>query len=116
MTWDAVNESMKKGRWGLVAGSSLMKLRERMMRDSLPVFTEDMISEWMLEHFNKHQIWPSVNTVIDPPFKTWRQIDDLLIHGRCGLPGGSSIAKLRKQRFQVSRNKTTIPPMESTPA
>lgn len=116
MTWDAVNKSMKKGRWGLVAGSSLMKLRERMMRDSLPVFTEDMISEWMLEHFNKHQIWPSVDTVIDPPFKTWRQIDDSLIHGRCGLPGGSSIAKLRKQRFQVSRNKTTIPPMESTPA
>lgn len=92
--WSVLDNRLRKGRFGLPGGSSLAKLRGNL--GSEQPLTEAQIYECIQDYYSKTGRWPAASTICPAsPYGSWPAIDMALRLGRRGLPGGSSIAKLR---------------------
>jgi hypothetical protein len=106
-TWAAINEALKHGRCGLPGGTSVAKFL-RQHRGSaydkrVVQFTEKQILEWAEEFFKRQRRWPTAKAGYWPPAKVpWSTINRALVHGKQGLPGGSSLSALLKSRRRGS--------------
>lgn len=116
LSWAMVNEALKKGRGGLPAGSSLARLRarERGVRHSreLPRLAEDQILRWADAFHESTGRWPTRRSgpIQDAPGERWSAVEIALFLGHRGLPGGSSLARLRAQERGV-RKRNYLPPL-----
>ena len=71
-----------------------------MLREDLPRLTERQIRSWAKAHYRLHGRWPTRRSgaVADSGGETWSGMDVALNHGKRGLPGGSSLARLLSRR------------------
>ncbi len=106
-TWARINGSLQVGVRGLPSGMSLPKLlaKHRAVRNkqALPPLQIEQIMAWADAHKTATGSWPTRNSgqVMDTE-ETWARIDGSLQKGVRGLPGGSSLAKLLKQRSGIN--------------
>ena len=113
-TWRTVQKALYRAQRDLPAGWSLAKLlakhrRVRNPRD-LPPLKQAQIRKWILDHCHRHGHAPTRTSGIIPKTngQTWYGVDMALHVGLRGLPGGSSLAKLKRSkelRAIVSRCK-----------
>lgn len=100
-SWSRIDSSLSKGANGLTNGLSLRKLREAKTGEVRCVpqvaLTEGRIWELMQDYFRENGTWPSGNSKERTELGTWKCIRDALYVGNYGLPGGSSLAKLREK-------------------
>lgn len=113
-TWIAIGGSLAAGRRGLPAGSSIARLlaehRGVRHRDNTPKLSVVQILRWADQHHAKTGTWPTRTSgpVRDVPGETWARINGSLVIGNRGLAGGSSVARLLKERRGV-RNISDLP-------
>ena len=116
-TWDGIHSALKGGR-GLPGGLTLARLlvEERGIRNSrhLPPLTVEQILAWADAHKAATGDWPKVTSgLVTGTDETWARIQDSLLAGRRGLPGGSSLARLladeRRIRYREEMPPLTIP-------
>ena len=97
--WQNLDAALLQGHRSLPKGSSLAKLlaEHRGIRNAgnPPDFTVDEIRSWIDAHKQRTGEWPRVRSgpISERPDETWRRIDNALVHGLRGLPGGSSLAR-----------------------
>ena len=117
--WRIVSHCLSDGGRGLPGGSSLPRfLKEHrgvpygLGSDRLTV---EGILGWLDAHYERTGKWPVAlsGPVVDAPGETWFNLEQALVHGHRGLPGGSSIARLlakeRGRRNQMDLPDLTIP-------
>ncbi len=114
--WGSIDHALKVGSRGLEGKTTLAKLLaeqrgKRNLRD-LPPLIESEIRTWAVQHFERTGRWPSQTTgpILDAPGEKWRNVDTSLYKGLRGLPGGSSLAQLLKDKKKprpVGRKKKT---------
>jgi superfamily II DNA or RNA helicase len=115
-TWAAVDGALKMGTRGLPGGSSLAKLLAEHLGvrniQNLPVWTEEQILALMDVHHEETGQWPRVKSgpIKNVPGETWTNLDQALVKGLRGLPGGSSLAKLLF-KYRGVRNSKDLPPL-----
>jgi hypothetical protein len=113
-TWRALDSALRVGLRGLPGGLSLARLlaEERGVRNlqALPRLTPGQVLAWADAHYRRTGEWPShvPFPVEDSSGETWAGLDTALRHGRRGLPGGSSLARLLAQERGV-RNPKELP-------
>jgi hypothetical protein len=113
-TWTAIHTALVRGSRGLPGGSSLPRLLEqhRGVRNHLsgPALTEELILAWADDHHRRTGHYPKHNhgPVLAAPGETWTAMENALIKGHRGLPGGDSLAKLLT-RCRGVRNKSELP-------
>jgi hypothetical protein len=102
-TWSGINAALLHGMRGLPAGLSLPRLlaRERDTRNyhGMPKFTEAQIVRWAKAHQRRTGQWPhrGCGAVREAPSELWHKIDTVLRSGHRGLPGSSSLYRLRRK-------------------
>lgn len=107
--WMSVQNALYYGQRGLPGSDSLAKLlsRERGVRNqaALPRLGFAEILRWADAHFARTGEWPHIKSgsIADSPGETWNAVHAALSHGGRGLPGGSSLARLLRQRRGVGR-------------
>ena len=103
-TWRTVQKALYRAQRGLPAGWSLAKLlaKHRHVRNprDLPPLNQAQIRKWILEYCRRHGHPPTRNSGIIPKTngQTWQGVDMALHVGLRGLPGGSSLAKLKRSK------------------
>jgi hypothetical protein len=114
-TWSAVNLALCKGSRGLPGGSSLPQLLQERRgvrnRGRLPRFTIGQILGWADAHHRRTGAWPRLTSgaIASAPGETWQAVQDALVMGHRGLPGGSSLARILARHRGV-RNIQDRPP------
>jgi hypothetical protein len=104
LTWGGVDQALQKGHRGLRPGITLarllLKYRKRRHRNHLSHFTPEGILAWADEHHSRTGTWPGAHSgrIRVAPADTWLAVDKALRAGRRGLPGGSSLGRLLKER------------------
>jgi hypothetical protein len=99
-TWYNIDKILGRGGRGLAGHSSLRRLlaehRGVRYKGMEPVLSPDQIVAWAEAHRVATGEWPTSRSgkVGAAPDETWSIIDYALVHGRRGLPGGSSLARL----------------------
>lgn len=70
-------------------------------KDVRPPMTEAQVLEWMRRHLDDTGKLPSQisGPCVYSPGYSWADIDSALAWGRHGLPGGTSVAKLKDEHF-----------------
>lgn len=103
-SWSGVDRALSQGLRGLPGGKSLARLlaEQRGVSGSSPrsTLSEEAIFNWAEAYYRKHGRWPtsSRGPVPEVPGETWSGVDRALQNGTRGLPGGSSLAKLIRDR------------------
>jgi len=107
--WSGVDRALIDGARGLSGGQSLESLRDELIvegrfsppapivRPEIPNLSREQIITWMADYFARHGKYPSSNAGAIDESETWAKINDALIDGRRGLPGGQSLPQLRQQ-------------------
>ncbi len=103
-TWNAISNALFKGLRGLQAGSSLARLlaERRGARNpkGLPRVTIKEIQTWAVAYHSATGRWPTAQSgpiPLAPALgETWMAIDLALRFGHRGLPGGQSLARVRR--------------------
>jgi hypothetical protein len=104
--WNTIGTCLRQGGRGLPGGTTLHRLLvqhrgapERRGR-RMPALTVEKILAWAENHHKAHGRWPTQfsGRVADAPQESWGGIDKCLRLGRRGLPGGSSLGRLRATR------------------
>jgi hypothetical protein len=114
--WMAVHTALADGLRGFPGGSSLPRLlaRRRGVRNlkDLPRRSIPKVLAWADAHHRRTGQWPTLHSGAIPGVRgeTWAAIDAALRHGRCGLPGGSSLARLLARHRGVP-NRKDLPPL-----
>jgi hypothetical protein len=112
--WANVDMALRAGRRGLPGGSSLARLlaEERGARNhlALPRLSREQILAWADAHYQRTGCWPSHDggLIEDTPGETWAAVDNALLQGHRGLPGGSSLPQLLDRERGV-RNVQDVP-------
>jgi hypothetical protein len=102
-TWEKVNGALVQGVRGLPGGSSLAQVlaEKRGVRNiqDLSRLTIDQILAWADAHHARTGQWPRQTSgdVEDAPGEKWANIQQALVKGFRGLPGGSSLVCLIKE-------------------
>jgi hypothetical protein len=113
-TWHAADAALRVGCRGLAGGSSLAGLlaEQRGARNvqDLPRLTAKQILAWADAHHRATGEWPisTSGPVAQAPGETWGGVNAALDHGRRGLAGGSSLARLLA-RCRGVRNHRDLP-------
>lgn len=113
-TWSAVNQALERGRRGLAGGLSLAALLaiERDVRNRISVtpLSNKAILRWATAFRRRTGRWPTERSgpIPEAPGDSWDTIDEALRHGRRGLCGGSSLARLM-DKYGKRRNPKTAP-------
>jgi hypothetical protein len=100
LTWNAVDQALRKGHRGLRPGSSLAKLlreeRGKRHKGLLLSYTLKQILGWADAHRKRTGDWPSCwsGRIPEAPSETWLAVDKALRDGGRSLEGGSSLAQL----------------------
>lgn len=78
--------------------------------DPRPDITLDQVLEWMQRYLDDKGKLPSQlsGDCVYSPGYTWLHIENYLVLGRHGLPGGLSISKLKDQYFGTRAEKTIL--------
>ncbi len=103
-TWGALNQALMWGSRRLPAGSSLARLlsgyRDGDRGRQRPHLTLAQVLAWAEAHRSRTGRWPSAfsGPIPEAPGETWNAVNRALWGGTRGLPGGSSLAKLRRGR------------------
>jgi hypothetical protein len=73
--------------------------------------TEQQILLWMDAYHKENGKWPTVKSgpIKDAPGESWAKVNDALVNGRRGLPGGSSLAQLLSKHRGVRNLKDLAP-------
>lgn len=99
-TWAKVDCALREGTRGLPGGYSLAKLlhdeRNLPHRYIDRQLSYHLILAWADEYFTLKGKWPTIKSGAVPGHdgESWSAIDNALIDGFRGLPGGTSLAKL----------------------
>jgi hypothetical protein len=115
-TWRNVNAALLQGLRGLAGNFSLAQLlaEQRGVRNhkALPHLTTEQILAWANTYHQRTGHWPKKDSgeILDHPMETWRNIDQALVKGLRGLPGGFSLAQLLAQEYGV-RNHMALAPL-----
>jgi hypothetical protein len=74
--------------------------------------TIEQILSWADEHQQRTGGWPKRNsgTVVDHPDEIWANVDQALVKGLRGLPGGISLAQLLTKE-RGAKNRMALPPL-----
>ncbi|MDB5310849.1 MAG: hypothetical protein JWO38_5051 [Gemmataceae bacterium] len=116
-TWLAVDCALRDGRRGLPGGSSLAQLlhAHRGVRNhlALPRLTPAQILAWADAYYARTGNWPRQDSgpIPEAPGEAWEPVDQALLVGCRGLPGGSSLARLLQAERGV-RNPADVPRLE----
>ena len=102
---DKFDAALRSGGRGLPASGGLSGLlakeRGHQHNYNKPQLTETTVIAWMIEHYqsNDQKSWPKATdgVIEDHPTEKWSNINASLHGGNRGLPGGSSLVKLRKK-------------------
>jgi hypothetical protein len=103
-TWKRIDRALRYGSRGLPAGSSLARLlaERRGVRNPIdpPPLTEEQILAWARAHVTRTGRRPTAacGQVAGVPGESWGGLNQALGRGLRGLPGGSSLARLLRQR------------------
>src|SRR5207253_1136269 len=95
-------------------GASLVQFlaRHRGVRNKqdLPPYTEEEILAWADAYHARTGGWPMIESgpIDEAPGETWSAVQSALSNGHRGLPGGSSLARLRARRRGV-RSHLALP-------
>ncbi len=115
-TWQALDDTLKRGARGLSGGSSLAKLLAeergiRNVRDLEPLAIEKILA-WADQHHARTGKWPikTSGSIYGALHETWNKIDAAMRIGLRGLPGRSSIAQLLAEERGVP-NRLSLPPL-----
>ena len=116
--WGSVDHALKAGSRGLSGSSTLAQLlaRRRGKRNlrNLPPLSVELIREWAADHFRQTGRWPSQTSgpVLAAEGEKWRNVDTALYKGLRGLPGGSSLAQVLKDKKKprsAERKRQAVP-------
>jgi hypothetical protein len=102
-TWGTVNYLLRRGMPGVPAGTTLarflMMRRGRIHHLDRPRLSIPLILRWADSYFKLHGAWPKRGSGrIEGAEATWCGIDSALWKGARGLPGGTSLGRLLKER------------------
>jgi hypothetical protein len=107
LTWSAVASALREGLRGLPGGDTLAGLLAR-ERGAQPAsgryhrrtLTPEDVLRWADAHRRQTGRWPNAASgpVAGVPGETWGAINQALLWGRRGLPGGSSLSRLLRAR------------------
>lgn len=102
-TWSGINEVLCDGFRGLPGGQSLVELlrqhRGYVSRFDKPTLSEDSILAWADAHLIANGRWPTQTSgAIEGTDDTWATVNSALAKGFRGLAGGSSLARLLRER------------------
>jgi hypothetical protein len=110
-TWSAVNTALQAGRRGFPGGTSLARIlaKHRGVRNPKdpPNLTEKQILTWAKQYHKQHQLWPTRNSGLIGGVngETWAMVDRALRNKQRGLRWGSSLFRLLKKHFGVSKRQ-----------
>jgi len=113
--WNAVSDALRSGFRGLPGGSSLARLlaQERGVRNrqGLPSLTCSEIIRWADLYHDRRGSWPNLNSGPIPEVagETWKGVNVALMHGRRGLPGGTTLKRLLWEYRGVNYGRTRGP-------
>jgi hypothetical protein len=105
VAWNRVDDALNRGLRGLPGGSSLAKLlaerRGRRHQFAAPDLTVPQILDWADAFRARTGRWPVANSgqIPEAPDEKWASVDRALRLGLRGLPGGTSLAGLRRERL-----------------
>jgi superfamily II DNA or RNA helicase len=102
-TWSGINEVLCEGFRGLPRGQSLVDVlrqhRGYASRLDKPALKEDDILAWADAHLVANGRWPTQTSgAIEGTDETWAMVNSALTNGLRGLSGGSSLARLLRER------------------
>jgi hypothetical protein len=104
-----MEDALRCGLRGLPGGSSLalLLLERRGVRNHVhlaPLKLRD-IRRWARAHRQRTGTWPTAlsGPIPEAPGENWNAVNQALYNGSRGLPGGSSLARLLKQRRRESK-------------
>jgi len=110
-TWSGIAFALAHGTRGLPGGTTLARfLRTHrgpaVRKPSRPLSVAQILA-WADAHHAATGRWPKVTTgtVTGVPGERWINIGQALIHGRRGLPGGSSLPRLLSRRRGVQNHR-----------
>ncbi len=101
-TWAKVSDALTYGLRGLPGGSSLAQLLSKQRgsnpKSGKPLLRVEQIVAWVESHYQRTGEWPTKASgpVAEAPGETWSALNSALTDGNRGLPGGSSLLKLRR--------------------
>jgi hypothetical protein len=110
-SWAAIQGYLRQGLRGLPGGENLAQLLARRCDAPAPVvrppLTVELILSWADRHKKRTGAGPTYRSgpVADAPGETWFNLNDALVHGWRGLPGGSSLARLLREHRQGAGRK-----------
>ena len=115
-TWSRINASLQKGCRGLKCRISLAQLlaRHRRVRNihRLPRLSVPQILAWADDHLRRTGRWPTQSCgaiqAAGAEGERWYDVNHALQHGRRGLPGGLSLARLLS-KHRDKRNHLALP-------
>jgi hypothetical protein len=117
-TWTGVDMALSRGNRGLPGGSSLARLlterRGRRHPHQLPDLSVTQILAWADAFYEQHRTWPAYRSgsIPEAPEETWQAVQQALVKGTRGMPGGCSLAKLlglkRGRRCRSALPKLTV--------
>jgi hypothetical protein len=114
-TWLAMEAALTFGLRGLSAGSTLARLltrhRGKYNLHAQPRLTPERILAWADAFHECHGKWPVMSTEVVPDTggMTWHTVNKALRRGTCGLPGGSSLARLLAEHRALPYSKDRPP-------
>jgi hypothetical protein len=103
-TWKGVDLALRHGYRGLPRGPSLAKLlaQERKVRNrtNLPILSPRQILSWADDHYHRVGDYPTSTSgpISGADGETWGSVNLALRYGYRGLPGGTSLSRLLKQK------------------
>jgi hypothetical protein len=117
--WRLIDAALRQGLRGLRRGDSLANLLLRRLRvrnrHQLPPLTVERILQWADEHKQRTGRWPSLYSgeVVSRGVQTgenWNTVNNALLRGLRGLPGGSTLATLLAEH-RGHRPLSSLPPL-----
>jgi hypothetical protein len=111
-TWGRVQAALVQGKRGMAGHSTLAKFlgKHRGARNiqDLPKLSERLILKWIAAHYRRHGKYLNRESgpVPQSDGTTWCAVTIALSHGRRGLPGGSSLARLIREHFPARKTKS----------